>query len=60
LLSWAIADWVIASRKLTKRTRVTKDKRQQIGEVRLNIRASLETRKTNVTLQNARSESFLR
>jgi hypothetical protein len=30
---------------MSKRTSVTKDKRQQIGELRLDIRASLEVRK---------------
>ena len=45
LLSGVIAGWVIAFREISKRTSVAKDKRQQIGELRLDIRASLEFRK---------------
>jgi hypothetical protein len=45
LLSGVIAGWVIAFREISKRTSVAKDKRQQIGELRLDIRASLDVRK---------------
>jgi hypothetical protein len=54
LLSGVIAGWVIAFREISKRTSVAKDKRQQIGELRLDIRASLSRRKRMVR-QNAQS-----
>src|ERR1035441_394412 len=54
LASWVMADW-----EISKRTNVAKEKRQQIGEFRLDMRASLERtiRKTNGTPENACGES---
>src|SRR5208337_4679649 len=56
LLSWAIVEW-----EMSKRMSVGKYKREQIGEVRLGIRASLrkkkERRKRNGTPQKASGES---
>src|SRR5450756_343350 len=48
--AWSISSvvvllsWVMAMREISKRTSVAKDKRQQIGELRLDMRASLERR----------------
>src|ERR1035437_8502198 len=47
LVSWAMAGW-----EISKRTRVARDKLPQIGELRLDMRASLER---GMVRQNARS-----
>ena len=49
--------WVMAGREISKITNAAKDKPQQMGEIRLDMRASLRTKKEErrIVRQNARS-----
>ncbi|SPE23440.1 hypothetical protein SBA2_1250003 [Acidobacteriia bacterium SbA2] len=55
LLSGVLAGWVIAFREISKRTSAANDKRQQIGELRVDMRASLSKEERGMVRQNARS-----